>query len=91
VCHLIGSLKKSLKLNFSINFIRIYFMENGLEISSKKFKEVDKICLLEFIEDDEKLLLIGSDDKVKLKIIIWDLYNTDEVKVIELDNTSLTM
>ena len=69
-------------------------MENGLEISSRKFEEIDKICLLEFIDDDEKLLLIGNDnkdDKTKLKIIIWDLYNTDEVKIIELNNKNLTM
>ncbi len=59
-------------------------MENGLEISSRKFKEIEKISLVEFIDNDEKLLLIGNDKNKDLKIIIWDLYNTNKVKEIQL-------
>ena len=35
-------------------------MENGLEFMTKKFNEIEKIYLLEFIDSDEKLLVIGS-------------------------------
>ncbi len=67
-------------------------MENGLEISSKKFEAIGKIHLVEFIESDEKLLLIGSDshDKKILKVVIWDLYNTNEVETLQLENLNFT-
>src|SRR6266498_4118287 len=73
-------------------FTRIYFMENGLEISSRKFEEIRKIYLVEFIDSDEKLLLIGSDphNKKNLKVIIWDLYNTHKVETIQLENLNFT-
>ncbi|PKB92314.1 hypothetical protein RhiirA5_445151, partial [Rhizophagus irregularis] len=51
-------------------------MENGLEATSKKFDGIEKIHLLEFIEEDKKLVVVGSSSKgEKLKIIIWDMYN----------------
>ncbi|PKB93110.1 hypothetical protein RhiirA5_508075 [Rhizophagus irregularis] len=51
-------------------------MENGLEATSKKFDGIEKIHLLEFIEEDKKLVVVGSISKEKkLKIIIWDMYN----------------
>src|ERR1051325_3820278 len=60
-------------------------MENGLETASKTFsKEIDKIYLLEFIDNDEKLLIIGiKEDEKVLKIITWDLYNTGKVEEVE--------
>ncbi|CAG8486599.1 6665_t:CDS:10 [Funneliformis caledonium] len=58
--------------------------------SIEKFKGIERIHLAEFVYSDEKLLLIGSesvdDDKKDLKIIIWDLYDTDEVETIPLEN-----
>ncbi|CAG8705421.1 11362_t:CDS:10, partial [Funneliformis caledonium] len=65
--------------------VEIYFMENGLEIASRNFKELEKIYYLEFIENDEKLLLIGSDEENNQKIIVWDLYNTDKIEALHLD------
>ncbi len=68
-------------------------MENGLEISSRKFEEIEKIHLTEFIDNDEKLLLICSDeeDDEKLRIIIWDLFDTDKVIEIQsVKNLTLT-
>src|ERR1043165_568861 len=63
-------------------------MENGLEISIKKFCEIEKIHSLEFIDNDEKLLIISknSKDKNKLKFMIWDIYNTGKVETIMLDD-----
>ncbi|PKY52149.1 hypothetical protein RhiirA4_469605 [Rhizophagus irregularis] len=73
---------------------RLYCMENGLQVASKKFNEMERIHLLEFIDSDETLLVIGEGSKEdkdpegekKLKIIIWDLYNTGKVEPIELDD-----
>src|SRR3989337_1291482 len=66
-------------------------MENGLEITSREFQEFGKIYFMEFIDRDEKLLLIGSDpyDKKIPKVIIWNLYNTHEVETIQLEEGRL--
>uniref|UniRef100_U9T4F2 Uncharacterized protein n=1 Tax=Rhizophagus irregularis (strain DAOM 181602 / DAOM 197198 / MUCL 43194) TaxID=747089 RepID=U9T4F2_RHIID len=85
--------------------------KNGLQIVSKKFKEIKKIHLLEFIESDEKLLIIGSlkkgedlesdkdqesdknqekgDNKVLLKFIIWDLYDTGKYELMKKQDQKL--
>ena len=56
-------------------------MENGLKIASKTFHQLKNIYLLEFIDNDEKLLIIGKGKILenKVKFIIWDIYNTGEV------------
>ena len=41
-------------------------MENGLEIVSKKFDQLEKIYSLEFIDSDEKLLIIGDAEAYNL-------------------------
>jgi hypothetical protein len=65
-------------------------MENGLEAISKKFDKIEKIHLLEFIEEDNKLLVIGTSsdpEEKKLKLITWNMYNVGEIETImELDN-----
>ena len=54
---------------------------------SKKFDEIEKIYSLEFIDKDEKLLIIGKNPKEKLlKILIWDIYNSGDVETIMLDD-----
>ncbi|CAB5392141.1 unnamed protein product [Rhizophagus irregularis] len=60
------------------NIIKLYCMENGLQVASKKFDEIKKIHLLEFIDSDEKLL-----------IIVWDLYDTGKYELTELPMTNL--
>ncbi|CAB5389616.1 unnamed protein product [Rhizophagus irregularis] len=103
----------SLQLCFAqVDTIKLFHIENGLQIASKKFKEIEKIHLLEFIESDEKLLIIGSlkkgedlesdndqesdknqekgDNKVLLKFIIWDLYDTGKYELMKLDDFSFT-
>ncbi|PKC70466.1 hypothetical protein RhiirA1_501318 [Rhizophagus irregularis] len=67
-----------------INIIKLFYIENGLQIASKKFNEIERIHLLEFIDSDEKLFIIGEDPKKKIKVIIWDLYNTGKYELMEL-------
>ncbi|CAB4479057.1 unnamed protein product [Rhizophagus irregularis] len=82
--------KNKLYLCFTrgIQSVKLYFLENGLESISKKFDDIEKIYSLEFIENDRKLLVIGSgaEDEENLKIIIWDMYNVGETEMIELDD-----
>jgi hypothetical protein len=69
-------------------FIRLYYIENGLQVATKKFDKIEQIYLLEFIENDEKLLIIGESLEKKekeLSFIIWDLYNTGTVERIKID------
>ncbi|GES84550.1 hypothetical protein GLOIN_2v1838566 [Rhizophagus clarus] len=69
--------------------VKMYFMENGLEAISKKFGNIEKIYLLEFIEEDRKLLVIGSSvsEEKKLKLIIWNMYNVGEIEtMMDLDD-----
>ncbi|RGB30630.1 hypothetical protein C1646_765101 [Rhizophagus diaphanus] len=87
-----------------VNTVKLFHIENGLEIASKKFEELEKIYLLEFIDSDKKLLIIGEGLKVEdpegrdqdkeakkvLKFIIWDLYNTGEHELVELDDFPIT-
>ncbi|CAB4429799.1 unnamed protein product [Rhizophagus irregularis] len=77
------------------NTIKLYCMENGLQVVSKKFDEIEKIHLLEFFGCDKKLLIIGEgessekNEKHKFKFIVWDLYDTGRYKLIE-DNLPIT-
>src|SRR6266542_104565 len=72
-------------LLFVKNFIRLYSMENGLQVAKKKFDEIKNIHLLEFIESDEKLLMIAEDQKENPILVIWDMYNTGKVETIPLE------
>jgi len=79
-------------LNFNLfcfTFIRLYYLENGLQVASKKFDDIEKIYLVEFFDNDEKLLIIGKgpeEGDEGLRFIIWDLYNTSELKSMKVDN-----
>jgi hypothetical protein len=63
-------------------------MENGLEVVSKKFDELEEINSLEFFDSDEKLLIIGKKEK-QVKLVVWDIYNTVKAKTITLENFSI--
>jgi hypothetical protein len=70
--------------------IRLYLVENGLQIAAKNFEdEIEKINLLEFINNDETLLVIGNDKEKKLKAITWDLFNTGKVDSISLEDLDI--
>ena len=59
-------------------------MENGLQVVSKKFDEIEEIYSLEFIDSDEKLLVVGRrKDSDKLVFIIWDIYKTGGSEIKE--------
>ncbi|CAI2187195.1 15919_t:CDS:10 [Funneliformis geosporum] len=66
--------------------IGLFLTEHGSKIASKTFEKIN-IHLIEFINSDEKLLLIGSDSENDddIKIIIWDMYDTDKVEVMPLE------
>jgi hypothetical protein len=65
-------------------------MENGLEVASKKFDEIKRIHLLEFVDSDEKLLILGECPEGNMISVIWDLYNTGKVESDKLDNFTIT-
>ncbi|GES84563.1 hypothetical protein GLOIN_2v1475234 [Rhizophagus clarus] len=83
--------KQLLCFTRGLRSVKLYFMNNGLEAISKKFNDIEKIYLLEFIEDDKKLLVIGS-EKGKLRIIIWNMYNNfGDIETIEELDKFLTI
>ncbi|GBC09477.1 hypothetical protein RclHR1_00890013 [Rhizophagus clarus] len=63
-----------------IKYIRLFYMENGLQVASRNFDEIEKIHSLEFVDSDEKLLIIGRGQEEGLKFVIWDLYDTGKVE-----------
>ncbi|RIA87165.1 hypothetical protein C1645_828188 [Glomus cerebriforme] len=85
--------KKKLQLCFTrgLQSVKLYFMENGLEITSKKFEEIEKIYSLEFIENDKKLLIIGSSKGSNLILLIWDMYNYGEIETKMMLDDFLTI
>jgi hypothetical protein len=67
----------------------LFLRENGLQVASKKFDNIEQIYLVEFISNDEKLLIIGKgleEGEKGLRFIIWDLYNTGKVESTKLEN-----
>ncbi|POG75695.1 hypothetical protein GLOIN_2v1475241 [Rhizophagus irregularis DAOM 181602=DAOM 197198] len=79
-----------------VNIVNLFQMENGLQIASKKFNEIERIYLLEFIDGDDRLLIIGeglkegNDLEKELKFIVWDLYDTGKYELTELDDFLIT-
>ncbi|GBB86552.1 hypothetical protein RclHR1_12990001 [Rhizophagus clarus] len=62
-----------------VKYIRLFYLENGLQVASRYFDEIETIYSLEFINSDEKLLIIGKGQEEGLKFVIWDLYDTGKV------------
>ncbi|PKY51632.1 hypothetical protein RhiirA4_546667 [Rhizophagus irregularis] len=87
-CNTFSVSKLQICFTRGLSSIKLYFMENGLEVVSKKFDELEKIHSLEFIDSDEKLLIIGEKKK-QVKLVIWDIYNTVEAETITLENFSI--
>ncbi|CAG8711806.1 24992_t:CDS:10, partial [Dentiscutata erythropus] len=68
------------------NSVSIYLMENTLEIATKLFSNLYRINTIDFVHDDEKLFLIGEEEKDKddgstelvTVILIWNLFSDYE-------------
>ncbi|CAG8505362.1 15595_t:CDS:1 [Funneliformis mosseae] len=83
---------------YGTNNITIYLMENGLEVTTKKFTEKDvKIIFFDFVENDSKLLIIieeeshhsdDSEPEPLLVIVIWDLFSSSDNCVRRIYDTS---
>ncbi|CAG8549358.1 11986_t:CDS:2 [Funneliformis mosseae] len=83
------------------NSITIYLMENGLEVTTKKFKDKDvlRILYFDFVENDSKLLIIIEEKKnhgdyweesERLPVVvIWDLFSSSNNCVRKIDETPL--
>ncbi|CAG8629689.1 4600_t:CDS:10 [Rhizophagus irregularis] len=74
-----------------VQSLEVYNLEKmELETTAKRVENkdefIEQIYSLEFIENDEKLLIIGKSLEGGLKFIIWDLYDTGKVESIKLDN-----
>ncbi|PKK76736.1 hypothetical protein RhiirC2_844931 [Rhizophagus irregularis] len=84
--------KNKLQLCYTRGFhsIKLYLVENGLQIAAKNFEDkIEKINLLEFINNDETLLIIGNDKEKNPKAITWDLFNTGKVDSISLKDLGI--
>ncbi|RHZ80155.1 hypothetical protein Glove_139g119 [Diversispora epigaea] len=73
--------------------ITLYFMENGLEITTKQFegkRGIYKIVAINFIDDDSKLLIVLEEyqqvEILKHQIfVVWDLFTTYENSIRQID------
>ncbi|RHZ79993.1 hypothetical protein Glove_139g319 [Diversispora epigaea] len=75
--------------------ITLYFMENGLEITTKRLegqREIYKIIAINFIDEDSKLLIVLDEKEyqqveiLKRQIfIVWDLFTTFENSIRQID------
>ncbi|CAG8546633.1 685_t:CDS:2 [Diversispora eburnea] len=74
--------------------ITLYFMENGLEITTKQLESqrIYKIIAINFIDDDSKLLIVieekedrqGENSKHQI-FVVWDLFTTFENSIRQID------
>ncbi|GES91142.1 hypothetical protein GLOIN_2v1471210 [Rhizophagus clarus] len=82
------------------NCITIYLMENGLKVATRKFKEKNiQILFFDFIQDDNKLLIVIEKVRYNNKteeidvtpiIVIWDLFDCSDNCIKRMnDNSSL--
>ncbi|CAG8677910.1 2441_t:CDS:1, partial [Scutellospora calospora] len=77
------------------NSVSIYLVENTLEIATKLFKDLYRINSIDFVHDDEKLFLIGEEERDKgdgstelvAVIKIWDLFSSSEDAVKTIKDT----
>ncbi|RIA85733.1 hypothetical protein C1645_741357 [Glomus cerebriforme] len=83
------------------NNITLFLMENSLEICTKEFTNIQNIIYIQFICNDEKLLIIGEQDIEINQVaeylrgpvfIVWDLFSSnseDSIKII-YDSSNLS-
>jgi hypothetical protein len=74
--------------------VSIFFVENGLEIASKNFGDDVKIMFGEFNKDDEELLLIIKEPRIKhARIVIWSLFSSGKkhIQYHEVEDKFITI
>ncbi|GBB88710.1 hypothetical protein RclHR1_15290001 [Rhizophagus clarus] len=60
--------------------VKLFLVENGLRIAAKNFEDkIEKINLVELVNNDETLLIIGIDKEENPIAIPWDLFNTGNI------------
>ncbi|CAB4493724.1 uncharacterized protein OCT59_018961 [Rhizophagus irregularis] len=79
------------------NSITIYLMENGLEVTTKIFKETNiQILFFDFVKNDEKLLIVIEEERYKEDtsetvitpiIVVWDLFSSTDNCVRKINDT----
>ncbi|PKK41064.1 hypothetical protein RhiirC2_859350 [Rhizophagus irregularis] len=80
------------------NSITIYLMENGLEVTTKKFDETNiQILFLDFLKNDEKLLIVVEKESYNEEnseivktptIVVWDLFSSSDNCIRRINDTS---
>ncbi|RHZ79951.1 hypothetical protein Glove_139g241 [Diversispora epigaea] len=75
--------------------ITLYFMENGLEITTKQLegqRGIYKIIAINFIDDDSKLLIVLEEKEDRQRenskhqiFVVWDLFTTFENSIRQID------
>jgi hypothetical protein len=79
------------------NSITIYLMENGLEVTTKKFTEMNiQILFFDFVKNDEKLLIVIEEESYNEDtseivatpiIVVWDLFSSSDNCVRRIHDT----
>ncbi|RGB22453.1 hypothetical protein C1646_822539 [Rhizophagus diaphanus] len=79
------------------NSITIYLMENGLEVTTKKFNETNiQILFFDFVKNDEKLLIVIEKENYNEEtsqfvntptIVVWDLFSSSDNCIRRINDT----
>ncbi|GBC38196.1 uncharacterized protein OCT59_005945 [Rhizophagus irregularis] len=79
------------------NSITIYLMENGLEVTTKKFNETNiQILFFDFAKNDEKLLIVIEKKSYNEEttqfvntptIVVWDLFSSSDNCIRRINDT----
>ncbi|GBB96337.1 hypothetical protein RclHR1_02730009 [Rhizophagus clarus] len=65
---------------FNQNHVTLYLMENTLEICTKEFTDIRDIIYIQFICNDEKLLIIGEQNVGGNQVV----ENSEEIEVVSI-------
>ncbi|RHZ80088.1 hypothetical protein Glove_139g175 [Diversispora epigaea] len=78
--------------------ITLFFIENGLEITTKQIEGQRRICkivAINFIDNDSKLLIVLEEKEDRYReisknhqiFVVWDLFTTYENSIRQIDNS----
>ncbi|CAG8629724.1 5846_t:CDS:2, partial [Cetraspora pellucida] len=76
------------------NSVSLYLIENSLEIATRMFPNLYRINSIDFINDDEQLLIVGEEEtdnnrslELVTVIVIWNLFSASENAIITVQDT----